>query len=258
MVSTRLTEFHSQYMTPPFHPLALACLTQVANVAGSMYLYRQPYSHLPPWLLGTYPLLAAPALMGFPITILSSGTPAYEFISNTEVEGQLDPESKINVYPSVSLLHHTPLQHKTYLAVHVDIALVIKLHVVEIDPIPRLLVNRNIRAIGIIRSRSEPGSNRRMRNQVLPTGQLSSKLELESDQPCLAATSVHGLHVFPVDIDSIEVVLLDPSCEPLGTVGRVDVVTDGRVGRAECGNHQGDTGGVVIVQDLVVSFYPFY
>jgi hypothetical protein len=41
----------------------------------------------------TYPLLAALELMGLPMTILSSGIPAYEFISITEVEGQLDPES---------------------------------------------------------------------------------------------------------------------------------------------------------------------
>jgi hypothetical protein len=42
-------------------------------------------------------LFAAPALIGFPITILSSGTPAYEFISITDVDGQLDPELKIRV-----------------------------------------------------------------------------------------------------------------------------------------------------------------
>jgi len=42
----------------------------------------------------TYPLLAAPALIGLPMTILLSGIPAYEFISKTEVDGQLDPELK--------------------------------------------------------------------------------------------------------------------------------------------------------------------
>lgn len=43
----------------------------------------------------TYPLEAAPALMGFPMRILLYGTPANELISRTEVEGQLDaPESK--------------------------------------------------------------------------------------------------------------------------------------------------------------------
>jgi hypothetical protein len=46
-------------------------------------------------LLPTYPFAAAPALIGLPITILLSGIPAYEFISMTEVDGQLDPESKI-------------------------------------------------------------------------------------------------------------------------------------------------------------------
>jgi hypothetical protein len=46
-------------------------------------------------LISTYPFAAAPALIGLPITILLSGIPAYEFISMTEVDGQLDPESKI-------------------------------------------------------------------------------------------------------------------------------------------------------------------
>lgn len=45
-------------------------------------------------MVQTYPLLAAPALIGLPMTILLSGIPAYEFISITEVDGQLDPELK--------------------------------------------------------------------------------------------------------------------------------------------------------------------
>lgn len=44
-----------------------------------------------------HPLSASPDFKGFPMTIFSSGTPAYELISITEVEGHELPESWIKV-----------------------------------------------------------------------------------------------------------------------------------------------------------------
>lgn len=81
-------EDHSQNITPPFQPFACACATHCANVAPSIY-----------------PFEAAPESIGFPITILFSGTPAYELIPKTLVSGQELPES----FKSESQSSYTPL-----------------------------------------------------------------------------------------------------------------------------------------------------
>jgi hypothetical protein len=60
-------------MTPPFHPFSSACLTHMLSASGDMYLFISIDLHHEK---STYPLLAAPALIGLPMTILLSGIPA--------------------------------------------------------------------------------------------------------------------------------------------------------------------------------------
>lgn len=91
-----LTSVHSQNITPASQPFACASETHLASVDALMYLLESApafSSHS-----STHPLYAAPESSGLPMTILSSGTPAYELISITEVDGQSSPELWIKLY----------------------------------------------------------------------------------------------------------------------------------------------------------------
>jgi hypothetical protein len=86
----------------------------------------------------THPLVALLTSSGLPITILLSGTPAYELISMTDVDGQPVPELKMRDWDqdgSIILLEVAvelaQLGKRTHVAVSIhSVSLVVELDVV--------------------------------------------------------------------------------------------------------------------------------
>lgn len=85
----------------------------------------------------TYPLEALFTSSGLPSTILLSGTPAYEFISITDVDGQPFPESKMRDWSQIGSMPRifrsmgNRLGQQTHIAVLVDtLPLVVELNII--------------------------------------------------------------------------------------------------------------------------------
>ena len=89
--------------------------------------------------------------------------------------------------------------------------------VIKVDGVADGLMDTDIGARRIIAGRREPRRDWSVRDDVR-RGQLSTEFCLECDQPRFGLVAVHRCHVFVVNIDTVETVVLDKFGELLPLV----------------------------------------
>lgn len=75
---------------------------------------------------------------------------------------------------------------------------------------------------------------------------------LECNEPRFSCACLHGGVVFPVDINSIKVVLKDKVAQLYGTVSGVNFVSGWELSGAECTNQDLDSGIIVLFLEILL------